>query len=184
MLLLAPGVLAIALAILTFAACIFLTPTARAATYKWVDDQGNVHYSDKMPPEAVNKGSIELNKQGVAIKKNDPALTPEQRRAREVEEERTRQAAKIRDEIQRRDRALLQTFTTEGEIDLSKKRALRTIDVATGEPAVVRVVEEHRRRFGQPELLVSVGEVGGDDAAEGEAEVAGAVEVGLRPPPV
>jgi hypothetical protein len=124
----APGVLAIALAILTLAACIFLTPTARAATYKWVDDQGNVHYSDKMPPEAVNKGSIELNKQGVPIKKNDPALTPEQRRAREVEEERTRQAAKIRDEIQRRDRALLQTFTTEGEIDLSKKRALRTID--------------------------------------------------------
>jgi predicted nucleic acid-binding Zn-ribbon protein len=37
-------------------------------------------------------------------------------------------AAKIRDEIQRKDRALLQTYTTESEIDLSKKRALGTIE--------------------------------------------------------
>ena len=116
------------LALLVLAALILFSPTVRATTYKWVDDQGKVHYTDKIPPEAVNKGSIELNKQGVPIKKTDPALTPEQRRAREVEEERTRQAAKIRDEIQRKDRALLQTYTSESEIELSKKRALGTID--------------------------------------------------------
>ena len=105
-----------------------LAPSARATTYKWVDDQGVVHYTDKMPPEAINKGSIELNKQGVPIKKTDPALTPEQRRAREAEEERARQAAKAREEIERKDRALLQTYTTESEIDLARKRALGTID--------------------------------------------------------
>ena len=59
-----------------------------AATYKWVDEKGVVHYTDKIPPEAVNKGNVELDKQGVPVKRNDPALTPEQRRAREVEEER------------------------------------------------------------------------------------------------
>jgi Domain of unknown function (DUF4124) len=116
------------LAMLLVATTILLAPSVRAATYKWVDDQGTVHYTDKIPPEAINKGSVELNKQGVAIKKTDPALSPEQRRAREAEDERTRQAAKIRDEIQRKDRALLQTYTTESEIDLSKKRALGTID--------------------------------------------------------
>jgi flagellar biosynthesis chaperone FliJ len=120
--------LAITLALLLLATSILLVPSARAVTYKWVDDQGTVHYTDKIPPEAINKGSIELNKQGVPIKKTDPALSPEQRRAREAEDERTRQAAKIRDEIQRKDRALLQTYTTESEIDLSKKRALGTID--------------------------------------------------------
>jgi len=113
---------------LVLAASIFLAPTVGAATYKWVDDQGVVHYTDKMPPEAINKGSIELNKQGIPIKKNDPALTPEQRRAREAEDERVRQAAKVREEIQRKDRALLQSYTTESEIDLAKKRALGTID--------------------------------------------------------
>ena len=93
-----------------------------------MDEQGVVHYTDKMPPEAINKGSVELNKQGVQIKKTDPALTPEQRRAREAEEERARVAAKAREEIQRKDRALLQSYTSESEIDLSKKRALGTID--------------------------------------------------------
>jgi Domain of unknown function (DUF4124) len=119
---------AVALAVLMAAVSVLRTPAALAVTYKWVDDQGVVHYTDKMPPEAINKGNIELNKQGVPIKKTDPALTPEQRRAKEVEEERARQAAKAREEVERKDRALLQTYTTESEIDLAKKRALSTID--------------------------------------------------------
>ena len=110
------------------AVSVVLAPAVCAATYKWVDDQGVVHYSDKLPPEAINKGSVELNKQGVPVKRNDPALTPEQRRVHDAEEERARQAARIREEIQRKDRALLQTYTNEAEIDLSKKRALGTIE--------------------------------------------------------
>jgi hypothetical protein len=113
---------------LALAALILAAPAAHAKTYKWVDDQGVVHYTDKMPPEAINKGSVELNKQGIPVKTIDPALTPDQRRAKEAEEERVRQAAKAREEIARKDRALLQSFTTESEIDLSKQRALRTID--------------------------------------------------------
>jgi hypothetical protein len=55
------------------AAMALTAPTpARAATYKWVDDKGVVHYTDKMPPEAVNKGSIELNKQ--ACRSRRPSL--------------------------------------------------------------------------------------------------------------
>ena len=55
---------------------------ARAATYKWVDEKGVVHYTDKMPPEAVNKANVELDKQGMPVKQTEPALTPEQRRAK------------------------------------------------------------------------------------------------------
>jgi len=120
----------LAACLLALGAVVFLLTSghARATTYKWVDDQGVVHYTDKIPPEAVNKGSIELNKQGVPIKKNEPARTPEQRRAREAEDERQRQAATLREETERRDRALLQSYTTESEIDLARKRALATID--------------------------------------------------------
>jgi len=117
-----------ALAMLMLAALVLNAPAARATTYKWVDDQGVVHYTDKMPPEAINKGNVELNKQGIPIKKTEPALTPEQRRARELEDERARLAAKARDDVARKDRALLQSYTTESEIDLSKKRALGTIE--------------------------------------------------------
>lgn len=102
--------------------------TAHAATYKWVDDQGVVHYTDKIPPEAVNKGNTLLDRNGVPIRRTEPPLTPEQRRARADEEARQQQLAKDRELIERRDRALLATYTVESEIDLARNRALSTID--------------------------------------------------------
>lgn len=99
-----------------------------AATYKWVDDKGVVHYTDKIPPEALNKGNVVLDKYGVPVKRNDPALTPEQRRKMAEEEARAEQLAKDRELVDRRDRALLATYTVEGEIDLARRRALATIE--------------------------------------------------------
>jgi len=105
-----------------------LAAPAHAATYKWVDEKGVVHYSDKMPPDAVDKASVELSKEGVPIRKTDKALSPEQRRAQEQEQERQRQAARQQEELARRDRALVSSYTNEAEIDLARKRALQTID--------------------------------------------------------
>ena len=102
--------------------------TARAAMYKWVDEKGVVHYTDKMPPEAVDKASVELNKQGVPINRTDKALTPEQRRAIEQEAEQAKEAARAQEEINRRDRALVSSYTSEAEIDLARNRSLQTIN--------------------------------------------------------
>ena len=102
---------------------------ARAATYKWVDEKGVVHYTDKMPPEAVDKGNVELNKQGVPIKKTEPAPTPEQRRAKAQEEERAEAA---REGSRRRSRAATarccRRTRARAEIDLARNRSLQTID--------------------------------------------------------
>ena len=107
---------------------VLLASPARAATYKWVDEKGVIHYTDKMPPEAVNKGNVELNPQAVPIRKTDPTLTPEQRRQQEIQAEQQRQIAKKNEDMARRDRALLSSFTSESEIDLSRKRGLQTIE--------------------------------------------------------
>jgi len=96
--------------------------------YKWVDEKGVVHYTDKIPPEAVDKASVELNKQGIPVKKTEKSLTVEQRRAMAVEEERQREVAKQQEEVARRDRALLSSYTSEAEIDLARNRALQTIN--------------------------------------------------------
>jgi hypothetical protein len=117
------------LATLPLAATLTLASgVARGATYKWVDEKGVVHYTDHMPPEAVNKGNAVLNKQGVTVKKTEPAPTPEQRRAKEEEEQRQRELAKQQEESARRDRALLSSYTAEAEIDLARNRSLRTIE--------------------------------------------------------
>jgi hypothetical protein len=111
------------------AAMILASPApARAALYKWVDEKGVVHYTDTLPPEAVDKARTELNKQGVEVKKTDKALTPEQRRAMDQEAEQQKQLARQKEEVERRDRALLSSYTSEAEIDLARKRSLQTID--------------------------------------------------------
>ncbi len=99
-----------------------------AATYKWVDEQGVVHYTDKIPPEAVNRGTVEINKDGVPVRKVDPALTPEQRKAREQDDERRRALTRQQEDAARRDRALLASYANEAEIDLARDRSLKTID--------------------------------------------------------
>ena len=110
------------------AATLSVAGTARAAMYKWVDEKGVVHYTDKMPPEAVDKANVELNKEGIPIKRTDKALTPEQRRAIEQEAERAKETARAQEEIARRDRALVSSYTSEAEIDLARNRSLQTIN--------------------------------------------------------
>jgi hypothetical protein len=122
------AMLPLAGAALCMAALLAAPTTAHAATYKWIDDKGVVHYTDKLPPEEVNKGSVELNKQGVPVKKTEPAPTPEQRRAKALEDERARRVAKEQEDQARRDRALLSSYTSESEIDLARNRSLRTIE--------------------------------------------------------
>ena len=107
---------------------VFAHGMAHAATYKWVDEKGVIHYTDKLPPEEVNKANVELNKQGVTVKSTDPAPTAEQRRAKALEDERQKQLAKDQAEIARKDRALLSSYTSESEIDLARNRSLRTIE--------------------------------------------------------
>ena len=115
-------------ALVIAAAFCIVAGTARAALYKWVDEKGVVHYTDTLPPEAVDKARTELNNQGVPLKKMDKALSPEQRRAIEQDAQRQKQAARQQEETARRDRALLSSYSSEAEIDLARKRSLQTID--------------------------------------------------------
>ena len=48
------------------------------AAYRWVDDQGVVHYGDSIPPQYAEKAHEMLNKQGVEVGHTDAQKTPEQ----------------------------------------------------------------------------------------------------------
>jgi hypothetical protein len=110
------------------AACAFAGAAFAQQTYKWVDDKGVVHYTDKLPSEQLTKGAAVLDKQAVTIRKIDPPLTPAQRAAKDEEDRRAALVAKAREESDRADRALMQSFSSEGEIMLSRNRALGTLD--------------------------------------------------------
>ena len=95
---------------------------AFAVTYKWVDENGVTHYGDSIPPEYRNSANIELNQRGVILKKNDPALTVEERKAKEAELVKQR---KQETEQKRKDTILMKTYTSVEEIDLTRDRNLQ-----------------------------------------------------------
>jgi hypothetical protein len=98
-----------------------------AGLYKWTDDKGVIHYSDQMPPDAVNKGTVVFDKQGRQVKKIDAAPTAEQLKAKEEEAERLQAVAREREGQNRRDMALLQSYTNENEIELARNRAMAAV---------------------------------------------------------
>ncbi len=128
---------------LTLAAAIalglLLSPT-QAKMYRWVDADGNVHYSDKIPTDQVDQARDELNKQGVGINRTPRAKTAEEL-AKEQELERLRlEQQRLIEEQQASDRVLLRTFRSEDDILLARDGKLAAIDV------MIQVTQSNIRR--------------------------------------
>ena len=95
----------------------------------WKDKSGNVvGCGDKVPPEYQDSATKELTKGGVTIKQSDAALTPEQKKAQQAELERKHAEDLKKAEQRRKDKALLDTFANEKEIDLKRGRDVRLIE--------------------------------------------------------
>lgn len=94
----------------------------------WKDKAGKtVGCGDKVPPEYQDGASKELNKRGVTVKQTEPPLTPAQKKELAAEAERKAAANQVAAEQKRRDKALLDTFTTAKEIDLKRNRDIQLI---------------------------------------------------------
>lgn len=89
----------------------------------WKDKSGKtLGCGDTVPAEYQDNASTELNKQGVAVKQSDAALTPEQRKALADEATRQETERRAQEDQRRKDKALLDTFTTTGEIEDKRAR--------------------------------------------------------------
>ncbi len=104
----------------------FSFPVA-AKMYKWVDDKGTTHYGETIPPEYAHKDRSELDKSGRVIEKKE-VLTPEERRAGEEADAKKRADDEAALERKRRDKALVNTYSNEKEIDLARNRNLQQVE--------------------------------------------------------
>ncbi len=50
----------------------------KGTAYRWVDDQGVVHYGDEIPPQYANRERTVLNGQGVPVRRLDAQKSPDQ----------------------------------------------------------------------------------------------------------
>lgn len=88
--------------------------------YRWVDENGVVHYGDRLPPQQAKKESAILNKQGVEVGRTEAQKTPEQ-----LAEERQRADAVLRQK--QHDAFLLTTYTSVKDIEALRDERLDQI---------------------------------------------------------
>lgn len=111
--------------ILTLALFVFVQPTS-AALKRCVDDEGKSHYYNKiLPPECEDKATTEMNKQGVVLNRTETkqVVQPEEDKAAQLAADQSRL------EEERRDAVLLNTYTSEEEIDLARERNVHPVEL-------------------------------------------------------
>lgn len=91
--------------------------------YRWVDDEGNVHYGDQLPPDSARRPHHVLDESGRALE-NPGSPAPSQGSPPAQGET----ASEPNSEEARRDRMLLQTFSSPREIQLVRDERLDAID--------------------------------------------------------
>lgn len=90
-------------------------------------DNGRQICSDVLPKECYGKAYREINSRGITIRHVPAPLTPEQRAAREAEEKKAKEEEARRLEQDRKNRALLATYTSEQDIDSARDRAIADV---------------------------------------------------------
>ena len=103
-----------------------LTPAAaQERMYKCVDARGKVYYTQVPPPECLGRDTQELNKSGTLIRKNPAALSPAQVQARDAERKKKIEDEERAKEERRKNLALLNTYSSEKDIEDARTRALK-----------------------------------------------------------
>lgn len=116
---------------LTFASQSFARPL-----FKWINENGEVYYSDKIPSEAVRKKHTVVNEKGMVVRNVEAVKTKEQLRE---EENLAREQAEAKAEAKRilllkaeRDAALLNTYTSEKDLIATRDRQINTVEANIG----------------------------------------------------
>jgi Domain of unknown function (DUF4124) len=109
--------------VVSFCFALLFSKTAEAKLYKWVDDNGVTHYGEVIPPEYANKDRDSVSKSGL-IQKRPEKVDPATIQAKEEAAEKRKIENQATVEQQRRDNALLNTYSNENEIDQARDRSL------------------------------------------------------------
>ncbi len=120
--------------------CVISTSIYPATLYKWVDEDGKIRYSDRLPPDQLKKKHELLNQHGVVVDTKEAAKTREQLDA-EAEEKKAlelkaAEEAIIREKQGKIDRVLLLTFSSEDEMKAVRDNRIDVIE------SVIRLIRK------------------------------------------
>jgi hypothetical protein len=140
------------LAMLAAAALIAAPLVAQAqlqgpVTYRCTAKDGKKYRSDTVPPQCLGQPIELLNAQGFVVKRIDPAGDERERAAKEVDAVKKRELEAANKDIDRRNRALLATYTSEKDIESARARALADNQkaVSTVEQKIAEIKQKRAR---------------------------------------
>jgi hypothetical protein len=114
--------------LLTISIGLLLAPwTAQAILYKWVDDEGRVHFGDRIPVQFQLKAHDEMNHRGIVLKHREAAKTPEQKAEARLLEKERKKIELAEKKRKQRDRVLLDTYTTERDLIVARDSRLEAV---------------------------------------------------------
>ena len=96
--------------------------------YKWKDAQGNLHYDDALPTEALQFGYDVVNSQGLAVKHVERAKTAVEMKADQETAERQAEQKHATEEQATRDQQQLAAYPDARDLVSAQQAQLDTID--------------------------------------------------------
>ncbi len=146
--------------------------SAHAQTvYRWVDEDGEVHYGHSVPPEHTNRGYEVLGRDGIVRERVEPAPTPDQLAERRAQREREREMAEQQRSEEARDRMLLVTHNSEDSIRSTMNMELVALN---SQRASIRVaLDQVEHRF---ERLMAQAAEHSDEGRQVPARLQGSIE--------
>jgi hypothetical protein len=144
------------------------SPLQAAGMKKWVDEDGQVHYGDRIPPEYLRGEHSVINEQGIEVRKN-AAMKTEEELKREAEllkhkqsEERKRQIEARKQAL--RDRVLTDTFTSENDLVIARDARVDAVD---SQISLTKTLIEHdQQRLRDVQSRIKSIEASGREAPE------------------
>lgn len=136
--------------------------------YRWVDADGNVHYSDRMPAAATDEAHTIIDESGTVTDRREARASERehQRRADAAEAKRRQRTEDERQRVEERrrdDRIIRQTFTTERDIEMTRENRVSAVQVQINiaDHGIARLAERRddlqRRLEGLPEDAAAAG---------------------------
>jgi len=96
--------------------------------YKWRDGQGNLHFDDALPVEALQYGYDVVNSHGLVIKHVERAKTEQELKAEQIEADKRAEQKRIADERTKADQQLLAAYPTEADLVSSQQAQVLMLD--------------------------------------------------------
>jgi hypothetical protein len=101
--------------------------SAQAKMYKWVDENGQMHFGDKIPQKYLAKEHEELNERGMKVKHKEAEKNAQEKAEEQHLEQERKKAALEAQKKKKMDRVLLDAYDSENDLIIARDSRLEAV---------------------------------------------------------